>query len=88
MRARDSYKVVQFCCFVAFCAGEQVDEDDTSLRPWNNIAQHTRAIINFLYKAVSEHASRCCGRHNSTVDTSKLPSINKKNDWSSQQITD
>lgn len=41
--------------------GSQVDEEDLSSRPWNNIAQHTRIMISFLYKAVSSvlrHSAR------------------------------
>ncbi|CAN0148094.1 unnamed protein product [Pylaiella littoralis] len=30
----------------------EVDEDDLSSRPWNNIAQHTRIMVSFLNKAV------------------------------------
>ncbi|CAM9159713.1 unnamed protein product [Ectocarpus fasciculatus] len=30
----------------------EVDDEDTSPRAWNNVAQHTRVIISFLYTAV------------------------------------
>ena len=36
-----------------------MDDDDTSRRPWSNVAQHTRAIVSFLYKSV-----RACRDHN------------------------
>lgn len=31
----------------------QVDDEDTTPRPWNNIAQYTRTMVSFLHKAVS-----------------------------------
>lgn len=42
----------------------QVDDEDTSPRAWNNVAEHTRAIISFLYTAVSE--ARCACHVNSS----------------------
>lgn len=44
-----------YCVFaVEYSTFRQVDEEDTSRKPWNNLARHTRVMIAFLHKAVSD----------------------------------